>query len=125
MEDFETALKYYFKVEYQDTSNKKIYRPIAWCSFATGKFDIARKYFEKALRNKPNKNDFVNMGHIDWCTGDKKMAIENYKKSLIVSAADFNWLTTTFEQDKKYLLKYGIKEFDIPLMIDYLKLVEE
>jgi tetratricopeptide (TPR) repeat protein len=125
MEDFETALKYYFKVEYQDPSNKKIYRPIAWCSFVTGKFDIARKYFEKALRNKPNKNDFVNMGHIDWCTGDKKMAIENYKKSLIVSGADFNWLAITFEQDKKYLLKYGIKEFDIPLMIDYLKLAEE
>jgi len=125
MEDFETALKYYFKVEYQDASNKKIYRPIAWCSFVTGKFDVARKYFEKALRNKPNKNDFVNMGHVDWCTGDKKMAIENYKKSLIVSGADFYWLATTFEQDKKYLLKYGIKEFDIPLMIDYLKLVEE
>jgi len=125
MEEFETALKYYFKVEYQDPSNKKIYRPIAWCSFATGKFDIARKYFDKALRNKPNKNDFVNMGHVDWCTGDKKMAIENYKRSLIMSGADFNWLATIFEQDRKYLLKYGIKEFDIPLMIDYLKLIEE
>ncbi len=125
MEDFESALKYYFKVEYQDPSNKKIYRPIAWCSFVTGKFDIARKYFEKAIKNKATRNDFVNIGHVDWCTGDKKMAIENYKRSLIISGADFNWLATTFEQDKKYLLKYGIKEFDIPLMIDYLKLVEE
>lgn len=125
MEDFETALKYYFKVEYKDPSNHKIYRPIAWSSFATGKFDIARKYFKKAILKEANKNDFVNMGHVEWCTGDKKMAIENYKKSMIRSGADFEWLTTVFEQDKKYLMKYGIKEFDIPLMIDYLRLIEE
>jgi tetratricopeptide (TPR) repeat protein len=125
MEDFETALKYYFKVEYKDPSNHKIYRPIAWSSFVTGKFDTARKYFEKAIRKESNKNDFVNMGHVEWCTGDKKMAIENYKKSLIRSGSDFEWLTMVFEQDKKYLMKYGIKEFDIPLMLDYLKLIEE
>jgi tetratricopeptide (TPR) repeat protein len=125
MEDFENALKYYFKVEYKDPSNHKIYRPIAWSSFVTGKFDTARKYFEKAIRKEANKNDFANMGHVEWCTGDKKMAIENYKKSLIRSGADFEWLTTVFDQDRKYLMKYGIKEFDIPLMIDYLRLIEE
>ena len=124
MEDFETALKYYFKVEYKDPSNYKIYRPIAWSSFVSGKFDTARKYFEKAIRKETNKNDFVNMGHVEWCTGNKKMAIENYRKSLIKSGADFEWLATVFDQDKKYLLKYGIKEFDIPLMIDYLRLIE-
>jgi hypothetical protein len=52
------------------------------------------------------------------------MAIENYKKSLIIAGADFEWLTKVFEQDRKYLMKYGIKEFDIPLMIDYLRLIE-
>ena len=125
MEDFNTALKYYFKVEYKEPSNHKIYRPIAWSSFALGNFDTARKYFEKAIQKESSKNDFANMGHIDWCTGDKKKAIENYKKALIKSGADFEWLTTVFDQDKKYLMKYGIREFDIPLMIDYLKLMEE
>jgi len=125
MEDFNTALKYYFKVEYKEPSNHKIYRPIAWSSFALGNFDTARKYFDKAIRKEPSKNDYANLGHIDWCTGDKKKAIENYKKALIKSGADFEWLTTVFDQDKKYLMKYGIREFDIPLMIDYLKLMEE
>ena len=73
---------------------------------------------------RQHKNDFVNLGHVEWCTGDKKMAIENYKKSLIVSGADFEWLTSVFEQDKKYLMNYGNQEFDIPLMIDYLRLSE-
>ncbi len=125
MEDFETALKYYFKVEYQDPKNYKVYRPIAWCSFALGKFDNARKYFDKAIQKEGNKNDFVNLGHIEWCTGDKQKAIELYKKSLIKSGADFDWLASVFEQDKKHLMKYGIKSFDIPLMMDYLKLIEE
>jgi tetratricopeptide (TPR) repeat protein len=124
MEDFENALKYYFKVEYKDPSNHKIYRPIAWSSFVTGKFDTARKYFEKAIRKDASKNDFANLGHVEWCTGNKKNSIENYRKSLIKSGADFEWLATVFDQDKKYLLKYGIKEFDIPLMIDYLRLIE-
>lgn len=125
MENFETALKYYFKVEYQDPSNTKVYRPIAWCSFALGKFDNARKYFEKAMKKEGTRNDFVNLGHVEWCTGDKPKAIENYKKALIRSGADFDWLASVFEQDKKHLLKYGIREFDIPLMMDYLKLIEE
>ncbi len=125
MEDFETALKYYYKVEYQDPSNYKVCRPIAWCSFALGKFDSARKYFEKVVKKDGNKNDFINLGHVEWCTGNKPGAIENYKKALIKTGADFDWLASVFDQDKKYLLKYGIREFDIPLMLDYLKLIEE
>ncbi|KPK87378.1 MAG: hypothetical protein AMS27_02460 [Bacteroides sp. SM23_62_1] len=125
MENFEAALKYYYKVEYQDPSNYKIYRPIAWCSFAIGKFDSARKYFEKAINKEGTRNDFVNLGHIEWCRGHRSEAIENYKKALIRSGADFNWLASVFEQDKKYLLKHGIRSFDIPLMMDYLKLIEE
>jgi len=125
MENFETALKYYFKVEYQDPKNYKVYRPIAWCSFALGKFDNSRKYFDKAIQKEENKNDLINLGHLEWCTGDKQKAIGYYKKALIKSGADFEWLTSVFEQDKNYLLKYGIKSFDIPLMIDYLKLIEE
>ena len=41
------------------------------------------------------------------------------------SNRDFEWLTGVFEQDKKYLVQHGIMEFDIPLMIDYLKMVGE
>jgi len=72
-----------------------------------------------------NKNDLVNLGHVEWCMGEKKHAIDHYKNALIKSAGDFEWLTGVFEQDKKYLVQHGIMEFDIPLMIDYLKMVEE
>jgi len=122
MGDFETALKYYFKVEYLKPEYIKVYRPIAWCSFVLGKFDNAKKYFEKVLEKDGNKNDLFNLGHVEWCTGNKKEAINHYVQALIKSGNDYDWLSGVFEEDKKYLLKHGILEFDIPLMIDYLKL---
>ncbi len=124
MEDYESALKHFFKVEYNNPKNFKVFRPIAWCSFVRGKFDQAEKYFKKVIAKEANKNDLVNLGHVEWCTGEKKEAIEHYRNALNMSAGDFEWLTGVFEQDKKYLVQHGIMEFDIPLMIDYLKMVE-
>ena len=125
LEDYDNALKYFFRVEYNNPKNFKVYRPIAWCSFVQGKFDQAEKYFQKVIEKEVNKNDLVNLGHVMWCTGEKKQAIDYYKKALVKSAGDFEWLTGVFGEDKKYLIRHGIMEFDIPLMIDYLKMVGE
>ena len=122
MDDFESALKYYFKVEYLSPDNHKIQRPIAWCSFLLGKLDTAKKYFEKLISKEDNKNDFMNLGHVEWCLGNKQKAIENYSLSIKKSNLDFDWFTRVLEEDSKYLIKQGINAFDIPLMIDYLKI---
>jgi tetratricopeptide (TPR) repeat protein len=125
LENYESALKYFFRVEYNHPKNFKVYRPIAWCSFVQGKFDQAKKYFNKVIEKEVKKNDLVNLGHVEWCMGDKKQAINHYRDALAKSAGDFDWLTEVFGQDKKYLVRHGIMEFDIPLMIDYLKMVGE
>ena len=122
MDNFESALKYYFKVEYLSPDNHKIQRPIAWCSFMLGKLDIARKYFEKVILKEDNKNDYMNLGHVQWCLGNKQKAIEYYTLSIKKSNLDFIWFTKVLEEDSKYLIKLGIHAFDIPLMIDYLKI---
>ncbi len=125
MENYKTALKYYFKVEYLEPDNHKVHRPIAWCSFVLGKFDNARKYFEKVISKEGNKNDYMNLGHVEWCTGKKKDAIERYKKSLERSEMDFEWFGKVMKEDSKYLVMHKINEFDIPLMVDYLKMSAE
>jgi tetratricopeptide (TPR) repeat protein len=122
MDDYESALKYYFKVEYLSPDNHRIQRPIAWCSFVLGKLDTARKYFEKLISREDNKNDFMNLGHVEWCLGNKQKAIEYYGLSIQKSNTDFDWFTRVLEEDSKYLIKQGINAFDIPLMIDYLKI---
>jgi tetratricopeptide (TPR) repeat protein len=121
-QEYEQALKYYFKVEYMDPDNLRIHRPIAWCSFVLGRFDNAGKYLRKVIEKEGNRNDYMNLGHVAWCTGDKRGAIELYRKSLEQAGNDFDWFTEMMKEDSRYLVKYGVKEFDVPLMIDYLKI---
>lgn len=122
LENYEEALKYFFKVEYLSPDNYKVLRPLGWCSFVLGKLETARKYTEKLISREANKNDYMNMGHIEWAEGNKLKSIENYRNAIIKSNNDLNWFSKSFEEDKKYLIKNGIAVFDIPLMIDYLKI---
>ncbi len=120
MNDFESALKIYFKVEYLAPDNHKIQRPIGWCSFMLGKFDTARKYFQKVIENEPNENDLLNLGHVEWCSGNKQNAIAKYTQS-IQKAGNFDWFSNELQADSDILIRHGIDPFDIPLMRDYLK----
>jgi tetratricopeptide (TPR) repeat protein len=121
MNDFESALKIYFKVEYLAPDNHKIQRPIGWCSFMLGKFDTARKYFQKVIDNKPNEHDLLNLGHVEWCSGNKQNAIERYSQSIQKASGNFEWFSSEFLADSNILVQHGIDQFDIPLMLDYLK----
>lgn len=121
MKDHETALKYYFKVEYLDPKNFKVHRPIAWCSFVLGKFDTAKKYFQKVIDKEPTRHDYLNLGHVEWCTGNVPAAKEKYMKSLQISDYNYKWFEEEMHGDKTYLLKHGINQFDIPLMIDLIR----
>jgi tetratricopeptide (TPR) repeat protein len=120
--DFEEALKYYFKVEYKAPDNTKIQRPIAWCSFVLGKFDQAEKYFRKVIEREGNRNDFMNLGHVLWCRGNRTGAIENYRKGLEKGSRDFEWFRDVMEEDGEHLTRHGIKLLDISLMVDYLRM---
>lgn len=119
--DFESALKIYFKVEYLAPENNKIQKPIGWCSFMLGKFDTARKYFQKVVENDHGENDLLNLGHVEWCSGNKQKAIEIYSQSIQKATGNFDWFNSEFLADSDILIRHGIDPFDIPLMLDYLK----
>jgi tetratricopeptide (TPR) repeat protein len=125
MKDYENALKVYFKVEYLAPENYKIRRPIAWCSFMLNKLDTAKKYFEKILETEENHNDLLNLGHIEWCMGNKSQAIHRYKQCIQKAAYNFDWFSDEFMADSEILVRYGIDPVDIPLMLDYLKTSEK
>lgn len=82
MNRFDEALQSYFKVEYLAPGNKKVWRPIAWCSFLTGKLKQAEKYLLKLMEEQPNKHDLINMGHVQWVLGNRKSALDYYLKSI-------------------------------------------
>jgi len=122
--DHENALKHYFKVEYYSPSNIKILRPIAWCSFILNKLDAAKRNYEKLIAKEATNYDYMNLGHIFWCEGDKLTAIKYYKKS-IEKSEKIDEFVKDFSDDTKHLLAKGVDEFDIKLMIDYLKVADK
>ncbi|HEY3390506.1 MAG TPA: hypothetical protein VGK38_13090, partial [Prolixibacteraceae bacterium] len=118
---FEEALKSYYKVEYLSPGNKKIWRPIGWCSFLVGKIEQAEKYYDRLITDDPNKYDLLNMGHVQWCLGNRKEALAYYKKSINDPGNSENDFMEAFNEDLQYLIKQGVNPDDVPIMLDQLR----
>jgi tetratricopeptide (TPR) repeat protein len=118
---FDEALQYYFKVEYLAPDNHKVWRPIAWCSLVEGKLDQARKYGEKPIDENPTQHDFMNMGHILWCQGERKDALDWYLKSIRHKDSSINEFVNAFVEDRHILIKHEVDPADIPIMLDQLR----
>lgn len=121
LEQFEEALKCYFKVEYLAPGNKKVWRPLGWCSFVTGKKDQAAKYFQQLIDDEPGKHDYMNMGHVQWSLGNRKAALEYYKKSIAVNNFTEKEFFEVFNEDLHHLIRQGVEKEDVPIMLDQLR----
>jgi tetratricopeptide (TPR) repeat protein len=118
--DYETALKHYFKIEYINPGNQHILRPIAWCYFAQGELSKSDKYFLKVMKLKPGYYDYINYGHLKWALGNKREAVELYIQSLRDLKFGMEDFLKTMEEDRSLLIRNGINQNDIPLMLDHL-----
>ncbi len=121
LDEFDEALKCYFKVEYLAPGNKKVWRPIAWCSFLTGKKEQAEKYLQKLMEGQPNKHDFMNMGHVQWSLGNRKAALDHYRKSITINGFSEAEFLNFFDEDLPHLIGQGIDPDDVPIMLDQLR----
>lgn len=120
LKQYEEALKCYFKVEYLTNSKEKTWRPIAWCSFLCGKYEQAMDYFRKIIENNPTAVDYLNAGHTRLVMGDNKEALTLYASALNLSDNSFEKFLETFTADIPDLLNAGVKETDIPILLDSL-----
>ena len=118
---YEEALKSYYKVEYLSPGNKKIWRPIGWCSFLLGKIAEAEKYYERLIGDQPNKYDLLNMGHVQWCLGNRKSALDFYKRSINNPESSEKDFMEAFNEDLQNLLHQGVDADDVPIMLDQLR----
>jgi tetratricopeptide (TPR) repeat protein len=126
LEQFEDALKCYFKVEYLAPGNKKVWRPLGWCSFVTGKKEQASKYFQQLIDDQPSKHDLMNMGHVQWSLGKRKAALDFYKKSISENYFTEKEFFEVFDEDLHHLIDQGVEKEDVPIMLDQLRyFVEE
>ncbi len=121
LKQYDEALKSYFKVEYLSPGNKKIWRPIGWCSLLLGKKKQSEQYFKMLVDDTPNKFDLMNMGHVQWCLGKRKIALDFYKQS--INDADMSEIEfmDAFHEDLDHLLRQGVDPDDVPIMLDQLR----
>lgn len=120
LRQFEGALRYYFRIEYNDPGNLRILRPIAYCYFALGKFDDSEKYYDRLAESKLNAHDLINMGHLALCKGNKKDAIEFYRKSILSGEITTEKFMTIFAEDRNQLIALGVNADDLSILLDYL-----
>jgi tetratricopeptide (TPR) repeat protein len=127
LENFEDALTHYSKVRYFQPDNLKVLRPIAYCHFVLGKLDQAAElYVDILLKSEtPIPFDLMNAGHVLLSQGKRKEALEHYNKSKTGKLASKVAFRAAFEEDIPVLLKNGLPEDEIPLILDYLLFQEE
>ncbi len=121
LKQYDEALKSYFKVEYLSPGNKKIWRPIGWCSLLVGKKHQSEQYFSKLVEDSPNKFDLMNMGHVQWCLGKRKIALDYYKQSINDAEMSEGEFMDAFHEDLEHLLLQGVDPDDVPIMLDQLR----
>lgn len=77
------------------------------------------RYYEKVLQGKPLAIDYMNAGHAAWCMNEIDRASGYYEKARALSDTKERFLEF-FRKDKETLLEQGIREEDIPLMLDLI-----
>ncbi len=120
LKEYDQALKSYFRVEYKDPGNLKILRPIAYCYFALGRFGDSEKYYDRLSEGKLTAHDQINMGHLALCQGNKKEAVELYRRSIVTGDLTKENFMTIFAEDSNILVSLGVNPDDLPILLDYL-----
>lgn len=114
------ALKIYFKLDAEMEENKKVWKAISYSAFVIGNFAQADYYSEKLIGNEPDLQDYINAGHIEWCKGKTKEALNYYAKSMSLFQNNIQEFYNLILKDKPHLLANGIDENDFPLLLDEL-----
>ncbi|NLV18443.1 MAG: tetratricopeptide repeat protein [Bacteroidetes bacterium] len=125
LKDYEAALKYYFRIEYNDPGNLNILRPIAYCYLALGRLDDSEKYYDRLAEGKLNAHDLINMGHLALCKGNRKEAVDLYRRSLLSDELTQEKLMLILSEDKPLLIGSGVNPDDLPILQDYLLFTTE
>lgn len=118
---YDEAMNYFFKLNFLETDYVKAWRAIGWCSFVSGKYEQAVKYYRQVIDKNPKAGDYLNAGHVAWCSGDVNKAVELYKKSMQMTSGGREEFLKIFNKDIEWIMRQGIEGDDVPLMLDLLE----
>jgi tetratricopeptide (TPR) repeat protein len=117
---FKEALNIYYKIDSLEEDNVKVWRAVSWCSFVLGNIKESDYYLKKLLANDPTAHDYLNAGHVALCRRQIAESIDLYRKSLNLQQSNRDLFLEAFNADKSFLIKNGIDQDEIPLLLDSL-----
>ena len=117
---FKDALAIYYKLDAENVDDIKVWKAIAKCNFFDGNLDKADYYSEKIILAEPNAYDYLLSGHISWCRRQLSAAANAYRKALEMLQNKWEVFQDLFNEDKDRLISFGIREEELPLMMDAL-----
>jgi tetratricopeptide (TPR) repeat protein len=120
--DYESALQIYTGLRFFMPDNLKVLRPIAYCMFVLGRLHEAEEAYDEVLAGPGKKTmyDYMNAGHVKFCLGKRKQAVELYKLSVMGIDAPWTPFYHALEEDTPWLIKNGISPEEVPLLRDFL-----
>jgi len=124
LKSYKEALEVYSRVRFFSPENLKALRPIGYCRFVLGQISQAGEAYREIINSseQPGPYDLMNAGHVALCSGDRVQAREYYTRALQSKELNADMFRNVFLEDSQHLIRNGIQEEDIPLLIDFILL---
>ncbi|MBE0647303.1 MAG: hypothetical protein IH596_05945 [Bacteroidales bacterium] len=124
MKEYAEAIRHYNQVRFFSPGNLKVLRPIGYCHFILGELEKAYEAYREILESNENPGpyDLMNAGHVVLCQGEKEKALGFYRAALSTQMITKSVFREAFAEDQPYLIKNGIPESEIPLILEYITL---
>jgi tetratricopeptide (TPR) repeat protein len=119
---YEEAIRHYTQVRFFSPGNLKALRPIAYAQFVSGHLEEAEEAYREILdtTETPGPYDLMNAGHVALSLGHKEDALKRYREALSANEMNKHSFEKIFSEDIPYLIKHGIREEELPLMLEFI-----
>ena len=116
LEDYETALRLLYELNYEQPENLAVNRVLAWTLVCTDKLEQAANLYQQlTTAEQTTAEDFLNQGYCLWFQDQRAEAVASFRKSmeLLGTHGDDFWL-----MERRLLHQKGMSETDIKMMTD-------
>ena len=111
------ALAIFFRLDYETSGDKNLWRLIAMTSIGLRKFDQAERYVEKIMSTPDGWEDYVIEAYVKWIKNDMAGTVAALRAARKQAKA-VRLVEDRIEADKGTLQKAGLDVSLIPLLVD-------